>query len=305
MMYGLESCDVAKKNINILKKVQFESACRIQRLPRNIAKPVPLANIGCLSVTPLLHISRLVMLYRVLLLPSNNLIRQVVVTRVISLMYSQELVPKKNNSGPVYNALLTFKRYGVLHKVDELLMTMSQGMSIVKWKLFVNKLVIEEVTMTWNTQRYMYRSLELYNECVVNMNVSVRWKVSNAIPTLAKQIMKMLQLICQGKCVRPNRATYEPLNRCQLCNSHDLGNVCHVLFECTVLSAVRTLLLVAVYRCMLAAMNDCFKMFSNRQKTVFLLSGLKCEFVEEWAEIYKSIVYFIAEMYTAYFIELN
>ena len=38
-------------------------------------------------------------------------------------------------------------------------MTMSQGMSIVKWKLFVNKLVIEEVTMTWNTQRYMYRSL--------------------------------------------------------------------------------------------------------------------------------------------------
>ena len=66
-------------------------------------------------------------------------------------MYSQELVPKKNNSGPVYNALLTFKRYGVLHKNDELLMTMSQGISIVKWKLFVNKLVIEEVTMTWNT----------------------------------------------------------------------------------------------------------------------------------------------------------
>ena len=268
MMYGLESSDVAKKNI-ILEKVQVESACRIQRLPRNIAKPVLLANIGWLSVTPLLHISQLVMLYRVLLLPSNNLIRQVVVTRVISLMYSQELVPKKNNSGPVYNALLTFKRYSVLHKVDELLMTMSQGKSIVKWKLFVNKLVIEEVTMTWNNQRYMYRSLELYNECVVNMNVSVWWKVSNAIPTLAKKIMKMLKLICQGKFVCPNRATYEPLNRCQLCNSHDLGNVCHVLFECTVLSAVRTPHLVTVYRCMPAAMNDCFKTFSNRQKTVF------------------------------------
>ena len=54
-----------------------------------------------------------------------------------------------------------------------------------------------------------------------------------------------------------------------------------------------------------AAMNDCFKMFQNRQKTVFLLSGFKWEFVEEWADIYKSIVYFIAEMYTAYFIELN
>ena len=197
------------------------------------------------------------------------------------------------------------KRYGVLHKVDELLMTMSQGMSIVKWKLFVNKLVIEEVTMTWSTRRYMYRSLELYNECVVNMNVSVCWKVLNAIPTLAKKIMKMLQLICQGKFVRPNRATYEHLKRCQLCNRHDLGNVCHVLFECTELSAVRTPLLVTVYRCMPAAMNDCFKMFSNRQKTVFLSSGLKCEFVEEWADIYKSIVYFIAEMYTAYFIELN
>ena len=93
----------------------------------------------------------------------KHLIRQVVVTRVISLMYNQQLVPKKNSSGPVYNALLTFKRYGVLQKVDELLMTMSQGMSMVKWKLFVNKLVIEEVTMTWNTQRYMYRSLKLYN----------------------------------------------------------------------------------------------------------------------------------------------
>ena len=93
MMYGSESCDVAQKNINILEKVQVESACRIQRPSRNIAKPVPLANIGWLSVTPLLHISQLVMLYRVLLLPSNNLIRQVVVTRVISLMYNQELVP--------------------------------------------------------------------------------------------------------------------------------------------------------------------------------------------------------------------
>ena len=151
----------------------------------------------------------------------------------------------------------------------------------------------------------MYRSLELFNECVVNMNVSVWWKVSNAIPTLAKKIMKMLQLIGQGKFVRPNRAPYEHLNRCQLCNSHDLGNVCHVLFECTVLSAVRTPHLVTVYRCTPAAINDCFKMFSNRQKTVFLLSGLKCEFVEEWADIYKSIVYFIAEMYTGYFIELN
>ena len=224
------------------------------------------------------------MWYRVLLLPSNNLIRQVVATRVISLMYNQELVPKKNNSGPVYNALLTFKKIrcrGLLHKVDELLMTMSQGMSIVKWKLFVNKLVIEEVTMTWNTQRHTYRSLELYNKSVVNMNVCVWWKVLNAIPTLPEKIMKMLQLICKGKFVRPNRATYEPLKRCKLCNSHDLGNVFHVLFECTELSAVKTPLLVTVYRCMPAPMNDCFKMFSNRQKTVFLLSDLKCEFVEE------------------------
>ena len=78
-------------------------------------------------------------------------------------------------------------------------------MSNVKWKLFVNKLMIEDVTMTWNTQRYMYRSLELYNECVVNMNVSVRWKVLNTIPTLAKKIMKMLQLICQGKMCAPKQ----------------------------------------------------------------------------------------------------
>ena len=134
---------------------------------------------------------------------------------------------------------------------------MRQGLNIVKWKLFVNKLVIESVTMTWNTQRFMYRTLELYNECVVNMNVSVWWKVSNVIPTLAKKIMKMLQLIWQGKIVRPNRA--EPLKTCQLCNSHNLGNVCRVLFKCTELSAVRTPLLVTVYRCMPAAMSDCFK----------------------------------------------
>ena len=62
---------------------------------------------------------------------------------------------------------------------------------------------------------------------------------------------------------------------------------------------------VTVYRCMPAAMNDCLKMFSNRQKTVFLLSGLKCIFVEERADIYKSIVYFIAEIYAAFFNGLN
>ena len=126
------------------------------------------------------------------------------------------------------------------------------------------------------------------------MNFSVWWKVSNAIPTLSKKIMKIIQLICQGKIVRPNIATYEPLKKCQLCNSHNLGNVCHVLFECTELSAVRTPLLVTVYtcRCMLAAMSDCFKIFSNRHKTVFLLSGLKCEFVEEWADIQIDCLFF-------------
>ena len=116
------------------------------------------------------------------------------------------------------------------------------------------------------------------------MNVNVWRKVSNDSPTLAKKIMKMLQL--KGKFVSPNTATYEPLKRCQLCNSHDLGNVCHVLFECTELCAVKTPFLVTVHRCMPAAMNDYFRMFSNKQKTVFLLSGLKCEFVEEWADIY-------------------
>ena len=60
----------------------------------------------------------------------------------------QSIVPTKNNSGPVYNALVT---YDLLHKVQELLMTTSQGMSIVKWIFFVNKRVIEEITMTWNT----------------------------------------------------------------------------------------------------------------------------------------------------------
>ena len=90
------------------------------------------------------------------------------------------------------------------------------GVSIVKWKLFVNKRVFEEVAMTWNTQRCMYRSLDLSNKCVLNMNVSVWWKVSNDSPTLAKKKMKMLQLICQGEIVRLSRAIYEPLKICRL-----------------------------------------------------------------------------------------
>ena len=64
MMYGL----------------QVESVCRIQRPPRNIAEPVPLANIGWLSVMSFLYISQLFSYILCYLL-----IRQVVAILVISL----------------------------------------------------------------------------------------------------------------------------------------------------------------------------------------------------------------------------
>ena len=58
-MYGLECCSLTSKNIDILEATHYQSARRLQGLPRQMSLVVPLATSGWLSIRSMLHIAQL------------------------------------------------------------------------------------------------------------------------------------------------------------------------------------------------------------------------------------------------------
>ena len=70
----------------------------------------------------------------------------------------------------------------------------------------------------------------------------------------------------------------------------------HVLFECPALVNERVKRWTRVIEPMPAALISSIECMNTSEKLVFILSGLNCEYVSEWRNIYEEIVNFIFYM---------
>ena len=83
---------------------------------------------------------------------------------------------------------------------------------------------------------------------------------------------------------------------CQLCSMY--SRLCHehVLFECPALVNERVKRWTRVIESMPAALISAIECMNTSEKLVFILSGLNCEYVSAWRDIYEEIVNFIFYM---------
>ena len=66
----------------------------------------------------------------------------------------------------------------------------------------------------------------------------------------------------------------------------------YVLFECPVLVNERVMRWTRVIESMPAALISSIECMNTSEKLGFILSGLNCEYVSEWRDIYEGIVFF-------------
>ena len=114
LMYGLECCSLTSKRLDILEATHYQSARRLQGLPRQVSLVVPLATLGWISIRSMLRIAQLLLIHRLLALPAMSFMRRLAIAR---LMYHLHDSTGKH-SGPLCE---TCKMYKVDNIVKEMM----------------------------------------------------------------------------------------------------------------------------------------------------------------------------------------
>ena len=85
---------------------------------------------------------------------------------------------------------------------------------------------------------------------------------------------------------------------CLLCDKCVSEDPHHMLFDCTIFDTMRTDLWYNVLRVAPDAMREELEIMNSRKKTEFIMSGMKCDYLDEWCDItavhrYHGLIYII------------
>ena len=139
-----------------------------------------------------------------------------------------------------------------------------------------------------------FHDLPLYVECVQNIEINLWLRVVRLVPSLFRQVSAILAIIAG---VEPRRFQCHFNNkRCFRC-VHVLDDPKHILFECESYSRVREFYMKYLLFLMPSPMRESFLNMTDSEKTIFLVSGLNCDFCQEWLYLYRATAVFVYEMY--------
>ena len=86
MTYGLEICPIVSSDINNLESAHRANAKIVQWSQQKLPNPAPLATLGWLSLGSYLDIQRMMLMWRILCLPVNNVYRSVLLSNLKKLI---------------------------------------------------------------------------------------------------------------------------------------------------------------------------------------------------------------------------
>ena len=140
---------------------------------------------------------------------------------------------------------------------------------------------------------YLYKNMPLFLSSIDAIRLHVWWIFANKYPKLIKEVSAVVAVMCG---TQPKNLNF--FNRhCNLCSQRPMDTSRHILFECVALSQVRKLQLQNIQYVMPQAMKLQFVNMTHSEKLCFLVSGLKCSYIEEWAAIYTAIAKFVFFIY--------
>ena len=141
----------------------------------------------------------------------------------------------------------------------------------------------------------IFHELPLYVHCIRNIEINFWLKVVRLAPSLFSQTSIIFAIIAG---VEPRRfACYFKASNCFRCESFVIDDVKHILFDCESLSRVRDFYMNYLLFIMPLPMKLSFLNMSSKEKALFILSGLNCDFCQEWMYIYRAVAVFVYEMY--------
>ena len=292
LLYGCQVWPISDDNVELMERAHQDAARRLQGLPQQCAGPAATALMGWLSVQATIDMYRLIYLWTLLRIP--NLFKKNLSNLLIETFHMPN--SKRNKTGPLSKIVKTCHKYNIQEKVLSLLILNPNHISREQWKKIVKNVIWSQYRNNWYMQCILFKSLSMFVKSVNNVAMSWMWRLCRDRPQSIRKCK------CTARFVVSSVNYYIMYTKssklCQLCSMY--SRLCHehVLFECPALVNERvkrwTRVIESIH--VPAALISSIECMNTSEKLVFIPSGLNCEYVSEWRDIYEEIVNFIFYM---------
>ena len=294
MLYGLEVCPLSDNSILMLEDAHRQFARSVQYLPQNTHIPANCATVGWITIQPFIAIAKIMFVLRTLCLPTTNLFRTVLVSRLINLT-NNDVYLQETYEGPIKSALKYFHKYDLISILMEFIYNGSEDV-LKMTKNRIKAIVFDIEIQQWKASCILYQDLSLYMKCVNTIRMNSWWVLAKKKPYLVYKISAVMAVLMGNQ---PKGFQCNFRNKfCSMCPNRQLDSPKHILFECDALSNLRSTKLRELIDSMPEGMKYSFDDLHTDDKIVFLLSGLHCKsFIKEWEDILIKICEFVYDIY--------
>jgi hypothetical protein len=294
MAYGLEVTQLSESSMHSLEQAHGNIAKLAQALPKQTANAGCLATLGWKSMSTHIDTLRLLFLWRILLLPMHNIYKRLTLMRLCYHLYH----PTGLHLGPLSVIVNAYNKYGLLSVLDNALKTgVCMNISRFKTLVYAETMNLEKKCFTVTCQ--LFKSLRMYESCITDVEMWSWWKFAHHFPQYLIKVRVLCRMLVEQNCLQTVVSRFDgssPL--CKMCDSREVETVCHMLFICEHWSLIRERMWQKVQESAPQALRLELDNMCSKEKTVFILSGLKCQFTAEWSDLYINLIDFCYELYT-------
>ncbi len=280
--------DINEKTTESMETFHSKNAKLFQGLPPNACNLGSLLLIGWCTISARIDISRLLFMWRILVLPMDCFYKCLMIRRILQIV---NYMDSNKNRGPTWKMVQTCNKYNLLELVMACI-TSADYLNVKQWKRMIYDIVLRNDQKRLNVSSMMYKSL-----CRVTNNNKTHtmigwWKHAKFVPTDAVYCRIIMKLLLD---------TYR-LGRehCKLCINGQKNSIEHILFVCPKVDEIRTIQWKKVNECN----PDCLIREINNmcipERTRFILNAFNCNYVTEWMDLYRNVLYFINVMLNQY-----
>ena len=243
LCFGCEIWILKQRDIDMLTDFHKYAAKRIQRLhPRAL-------NASCYACLGWLHVTRLIMVKKMMFLRTIFMLRETIPARVVLLqkmeVIEREMLPVGNPcDSPIKDLLNTGHEMGL----TEYIYGFARGriLSKAKWKQIVWDAAWQLETAEWNTVVVEKRASSILCRVVDGPAYSIWWQISDMDPTLVRPCEVMVKLLCKGSRLKDDevrlRGSSFATRMCSLCDLGALEDAVHLIMQCPAQADIRELL---------------------------------------------------------------
>jgi hypothetical protein len=294
LSYGLEVMKLSESSVQSLEQAHGYMAKLAQAMPKQTANVTCLATIGWRCMATHIDIVRLLFLWRILLLPMDNIYKRIVLLRLCYHMYN----PTGQHLGPLAAIVAVYNKHGLTDVLDNALKT-GVCMNMSRFKSLVYAHAVDHENKQFSVTCLLYKSLTLFNMCITGIKMWPWWTFAHHFPQYLYKVRVLCRMLIEQNCLNSVVCRFDhssPL--CKLCDAREVETVCHMLFSCAYYDSIRQARWQMVRISAPPALGHEIDNMSAMEKTAFILSGLKCDYTEEWADVYHSIIMFCYSIYT-------